>query len=202
MFSGYPHRGRDAGCVVGTPIAEPSQLGGTVVPCTNDGSFGNAVCVQYGNGLFGLVAHLSRIDVQIGARVIPGQQLGLSGNTGLSTGPHCHFQLCTNTQFPTDISYSRDPRQFLITEATPMTAAETAAFNELKGRVDTLEAIVIENGFDAVCRPGTEDLFPKGTPVVPEGLDGPRIRLTGDAASEYAKRRGFSLGLAIEAVQK
>lgn len=184
MFSGYAHRGRDAGCVVGTPIVASAPA--TVVPMTNDGSFGIAICLDYGNGLYGCHAHNSEAKVRIGDRVTTGQLIALSGNTGASTGPHCHFQLCVNTQFPTDISYSRDPRTLLIPE-------------EDMARIDRVERLLIGNGFDAVCRPGTEDLFPKGTPVTPEGQDGPRFRLTGEAAMEYADRRGFSLALAIEA---
>lgn len=76
------------------------------------------------------------------------------------------------------------------------------AFALLEGymdRVSRLERILIGNGFQAVCRPGTEDLFPAGTAVTPEGQDGPRYMLTGEAALAYADRRGFSLALAIEA---
>lgn len=75
---------------------------------------------------------------------------------------------------------------------------------EALDRLARLEAIVIGNGFDAICRPGTEELFPSGTVVTAEGQDLPRdqwIRLTGEAAIEYARRRGFSLALAIEQVQ-
>jgi murein DD-endopeptidase MepM/ murein hydrolase activator NlpD len=192
MDSGYAHRGRDYGCVIGTPILAGAS--GKVVPCTNDGSFGNAVCIDYENGLFGLYAHLSRINVNMGDRVSARMIIGLSGNTGVSTGPHCHQQLCVNTQFPTDISYSRDPRKFLITEDSPMTPAEAE-------RMARLERIVIANGFDAYCRPGTEACFPPGTQVWPEGVDPPAsavVRLTGENALRYADLRQFSLGLAIE----
>lgn len=115
MFSGYAHRGRDAGCPVGTPLRAGARA--TVVPFTNDGSFGIGVCLDYGNGLYGLHAHNSELLVSLGDRVTAGQRIALSGNTGYSTGPHCHFQLCVNTQFPVDISYSRDPRDYLISEA-------------------------------------------------------------------------------------
>jgi murein DD-endopeptidase MepM/ murein hydrolase activator NlpD len=190
MFSGYAHRGRDAGCPAGTPIV--AEAPATVVACTNDGSFGIAICLDYGNGLYGIHAHNSVAKVAIGDRVQAGQLISLSGYTGYVQPPgpggaHCHYQLCINTQFPTDISYSRDPRLFL----------EDFDVNGLQ-RLARLEAIVIGNGFDAVCRPGTEDLFPAGTVATPEGQDGPTVRLTGEQAVEYANRRGFSLGLAIE----
>lgn len=202
MDSGYAHRGRDYGVPVGTPIMAGAP--GVIVDFLNSWttwngqqvqSFGNGRCVDFGNGLFGLYAHLSEPHVNIGDRITARQIIGLSGNTGVSTGPHLHQQLCVNTQFPTDISYSRDPRQFLITEASPMTPAELS-------RLDRVERLLIANGFDAVPRPGTEGCFPPGTQMIPEGQDGPRIRLTGENALRYADLRGFSLGLAIEAVQR
>ena len=73
---------------------------------------------------------------------------------------------------------------------------------EQLARLDRVERLLIANGFDAVPRPGTEACFPAGTAMIPEGQDGSRIRLTGENALRYADLRGFSLGLAIEAVQK
>src|SRR3990167_1038813 len=99
--------------------------------------------------------------------------------------PHVHWGQtdADNPGFIVDYSKLHDPMQFY----------EEVDLN----RLERLEAVVIGNGFDAICRPGTEDLFPAGTPVVPEGQGGSVVRLTGEPAVEYAKRRGFSLGLAI-----
>ncbi len=57
--------------------------------------YGNYVVVDHGNGEFSLLAHLQRGTVQVkeGQRVQPGQLLGLTGNSGMSTEPHVHFQL-------------------------------------------------------------------------------------------------------------
>lgn len=221
MDSGYAHRGRDAGCVVGTPIVTPAD--GQVVDFVNSfttwngeqvRSFGNGVCVSYGNGLYGLVAHLSRVDVKLDQFVQAGQQLGLSGNTGVSTGPHCHYQICSSTSFPTDIAYSRDPRLFLISEAD-------------MEQIARLERLLVGNGYIATPRPDAgnarySQIFAeelalqggklteyRGSPPVAggkvsaisvsaEGVDGPAYMLTGERALKYADWRGFSLGLALE----
>ncbi|MCS7294197.1 MAG: N-acetylmuramoyl-L-alanine amidase [Dehalococcoidia bacterium] len=68
--------------------------------------------------------------------------------------------------------------------------------------LDDLLAVVVGNGIDAVCRPGTEDLFPPGTPPIPWDDDGPVHRLTGAAALEYAKRTGISLALGLQRTQR
>lgn len=55
--------------------------------------YGNYVVIQHADGLYTGYAHLSRIDVSAGQTVSAGQQLGLMGTTGPSTGEHLHFQL-------------------------------------------------------------------------------------------------------------
>lgn len=105
---GYPHRGMDFSVPVGTPVVAPCD--GVVVDPTNDGSFGTAICIWHrSSGLYVLMAHLSRSDVYPGQELTQEQPVGASGNTGTSTGPHLHLQVCLNSQFPVDISQSRDP---------------------------------------------------------------------------------------------
>ena len=52
---------------------------------------GNCVIVDHGMGRYSLSMHCSRIDVQEGQHVQPGDRLGLSGATGRVTGPHLHW---------------------------------------------------------------------------------------------------------------
>ena len=106
------HRGVDFGVPEGTPVTAPAA--GWIVDFTNDGSFGLAVCIDHpGTPWYSLYAHLSRIDVAVGQWVGPGFQLGKSGNTGLSSGPHLHWQVCDTKTFPPDITRSADPLSFL-----------------------------------------------------------------------------------------
>jgi murein DD-endopeptidase MepM/ murein hydrolase activator NlpD len=57
------------------------------------GGWGYLVSIAHGNGIRTMYAHLSRIDVRVGARVAAGHQIGLVGSTGHSTGPHLHFEV-------------------------------------------------------------------------------------------------------------
>lgn len=116
MYSGYPHRGVDFGVVTGTPIYAPAD--GYSVVHVNDGSFGISVCLVHGDYdyPYTLYAHLSRKMINISDKVKAGDLIGYSGNTGYSTGPHLHWQLCKNTSFPTDISYSDDPMKYIVKE--------------------------------------------------------------------------------------
>jgi murein DD-endopeptidase MepM/ murein hydrolase activator NlpD len=85
------HNGIDFGVVVGTPAA--ATLSGKVVYAgwSNQG-YGNLVIVQ--NGPYQVYyGHLSEIPVQVGQSVVAGQTIGLTGNTGHSTGPHLHYEV-------------------------------------------------------------------------------------------------------------
>ena len=55
--------------------------------------YGCHVIIDHGNGFQTLYGHMSRIDVNAGQNVSQGQQIGILGNTGKSTGPHCHFEI-------------------------------------------------------------------------------------------------------------
>lgn len=69
---------------------------GVVKFAGQNGGYGNMVSVDHGHGIETVYAHMSRIHVQPGQRVIPGTLLGHMGSTGLSTGPHLHFEVRFN----------------------------------------------------------------------------------------------------------
>jgi murein DD-endopeptidase MepM/ murein hydrolase activator NlpD len=62
-------------------------------------NIGKGVLVQFSDGTTGVYGHMSRIIVREGQKVAEGQQLGYSGNSGFSTGPHLHFGLKENGHF-------------------------------------------------------------------------------------------------------
>jgi murein DD-endopeptidase MepM/ murein hydrolase activator NlpD len=86
------HAGLDIAPPYGAPVL--AAAAGLVVEATTAGGpYGIMAVLDHGDGFTTLYAHLSRLSVEIGQQVEPGQPLGLIGSTGYSTGPHLHFEL-------------------------------------------------------------------------------------------------------------
>ena len=69
---------------------------GTIIAAGWDNTgYGNKVMIDHGNGYITLYGHLSKIIVSVGQHVNRGQQIGIEGSTGRSTGPHVHFEIRT-----------------------------------------------------------------------------------------------------------
>jgi murein DD-endopeptidase MepM/ murein hydrolase activator NlpD len=88
------HQGVDLRASYGTPIVAVSD--GRVEFAGWHGGHGNAVGLNHGGGLETLYGHMSRILVRPGQSVHRGAVIGLVGSTGLSTGPHLHFEVHRN----------------------------------------------------------------------------------------------------------
>ncbi|MFB8031076.1 peptidoglycan DD-metalloendopeptidase family protein [Streptomyces sp. NPDC056465] len=104
--SGY-HTGSDFQAASGTSVRSIGQ--GTVVSAGWSGSYGNEVVIQHSDGMYSQYAHLSSLEVSAGQTVTGGQQIGLSGSTGNSTGPHLHFEVRTGPSYGSDV----DPIAYL-----------------------------------------------------------------------------------------
>ncbi len=85
------HNGLDFGVVVGTPV-EATMDGKVTYAGWNNQGYGNLVIVENGDYKT-YYAHLSSIPVSVGDSVAAGSPIGLSGNTGNSTGPHLHYEI-------------------------------------------------------------------------------------------------------------
>ncbi|MBC7288510.1 MAG: peptidoglycan DD-metalloendopeptidase family protein [Armatimonadetes bacterium] len=85
------HTGVDISAGYGTPIRAAAD--GMVVFSGWRGGYGQCVIIDHGSGIATLYAHMSRISVGSGQVVRAGQIIGRVGSTGLSTGPHLHFEV-------------------------------------------------------------------------------------------------------------
>lgn len=93
------HNGVDFGIPTGTKIL--AAAAGKVVATGDCGryAYGKWVAIDHGNGLVTLYGHLSQQKTSKGKSVKKGDTIGLSGNTGYSTGPHLHFSVFTSDSF-------------------------------------------------------------------------------------------------------
>ena len=85
------HAGQDLAAPAGTAVLAATS--GTVSVAGWTGGYGNYVCVDRDARFKTCYGHLQQINVAAGQSVKAGQQVGLEGNTGVSTGPHLHFEV-------------------------------------------------------------------------------------------------------------
>jgi len=85
------HRGIDISAAAGTPIRAAD--GGTVIWSGSRGGYGLCVIIDHGGGMATVYGHCSRLAVGAGNSVRKGDVIGYVGSTGLSTGPHLHFEV-------------------------------------------------------------------------------------------------------------
>jgi murein DD-endopeptidase MepM/ murein hydrolase activator NlpD len=102
-----PHEGMDISAPGGSPIVAPA--GGTVTRVSVEGGYGNVVEIDHGNGIWTRYAHCARIIVRQGQHVDRGTMIATVGNTGLSVGPHLHYEIHVN-------GVAVDPRTYVLPE--------------------------------------------------------------------------------------
>lgn len=85
------HRGVDIAVSLGTPVY--AGIRGIVTFAGKRGNYGNLVEIKGSDGIKVRYAHLSKIDVVTGQRVSDGEKVAETGNTGMSTGPHLHYEI-------------------------------------------------------------------------------------------------------------
>ncbi len=106
-YNGRPggyHAGMDLAAPAGAPVLAPAP--GRVVLAEAFAVRGKTVVLAHGRGVCSILQHLSRIGVSPGESVRPGKPVGAVGSTGLSTGPHLHFEVRV-------LGVPQDPRAFL-----------------------------------------------------------------------------------------
>lgn len=85
------HRGVDIAVSIGTPVY--SGIKGIVTFAGKKGNYGNLVEIEGNDGIKVRYAHLNSIDVVTGQKVSDGEKVAETGNTGMSTGPHLHYEI-------------------------------------------------------------------------------------------------------------
>ena len=101
------HPGMDIDGERGELVYAPGN--GTVIKAGWTGGYGNMIEIDHGNGITTRYGHLSKGEVEVGDEIVRGQEIGLIGSTGRSTGPHLHFELRLDDR-------SINPRHFLPPE--------------------------------------------------------------------------------------
>lgn len=97
------HSGMDFSANTGTPVYATGN--GTVRRAGWEGLYGNCIVVDHGFGYVTKYAHLSKIEVRAGQKVVRGQTIGRVGSTGKSTGPHLHYEVHVKGQVVNPVNY-------------------------------------------------------------------------------------------------
>ncbi|MFJ2636498.1 M23 family metallopeptidase [Streptomyces sp. NPDC087422] len=87
----HTHSGQDFVVPSGTSVRAAHT--GTVVTAGWGGAYGNNIVIKHADNTYSQYGHLSHIGVHVGQKVDTGQEIGKSGSTGNSTGPHLHFEI-------------------------------------------------------------------------------------------------------------
>lgn len=96
------HRGIDIGVSTGTPVYASAD--GYVLDVQYTGARGLFVLIKHGNNLYTRYQHLSSSNVSAGQYVKRGQQIARSGNTGIGSGPHLHFEVLTQPYYGYEVN--------------------------------------------------------------------------------------------------
>lgn len=158
------HAGNDYGGGYGAPIYAVTD--GVVAMAGRKGGYGNYVRITHGQGLASGYAHMSAMLVSPGERVTRGTLIGRIGSTGLSTGPHLHFELYRN-------GAPVDPNSVAFVTQSGLPPAELAAF---RARLRALGGIDIteSQGGETTADTGQQSLSGNIDPSAngrPEGID-------------------------------
>lgn len=139
------HAGIDWPVPIGTPVY--AAVAGTINTRSNDKYHGNVVDIKNGDKWYRAM-HLSRFNVSAGQHVGVGDLIGYTGNTGLSTGPHLHFDI--RTQFvPTSFGAFVDPNK-VIGKGDPVEPADRGfvinRYRQILGREPSEEEVNVYKG--------------------------------------------------------
>jgi murein DD-endopeptidase MepM/ murein hydrolase activator NlpD len=128
------HAGVDIGAGWGSPIVAAGD--GQVVGAGWAGGYGREVRIAHGGGLVSLYGHMSQILAEPGSFVRRGQLIGYVGSSGLSTGPHLHFE----------VRQSGQPVNPLAVRFTSAPVVDTHLTDAVKARLKALLSVGVKRG--------------------------------------------------------
>lgn len=125
------HTGVDWAGPIGTPILAAGN--GVIEEVGPKGQYGNYIRIKHANGYQTAYGHMSRFDAKSrpGAKVRQGEVIGYIGNTGLSTGPHVHFEVLVSNRYV-------DPMSIQVPREKKLDGKELADFHRERSRIDDL----------------------------------------------------------------
>lgn len=124
------HTGVDWACPTGTPIVAAGN--GTIEEVGRKGYYGNYVRIRHANGYQTAYGHMSRFaNFRPGMKVRQGQIIGYVGSTGLSSGPHVHFEVLVNSRFV-------DPMSIQVPRERKLEGKDLAEFEKERARIEDL----------------------------------------------------------------
>lgn len=132
-----PHKGIDLAAPIGTPIYAIGD--GRISFIGRQNGYGNMIKINHAFSYTTVYAHMLRFQkgLRNGSNVQKGQIIGYVGQSGLATGPHCHYELHVN-------HIPRNPTSVALPQALPITRQETYAFNrftrEIMAQINLYEA--------------------------------------------------------------
>jgi murein DD-endopeptidase MepM/ murein hydrolase activator NlpD len=132
------HKGTDYAAAPGTPIRALGD--GTVIKAGWGGGYGNVVEIRHPNGYVTRYGHMRGFNkgIHAGARVKMGETIGFVGTTGLSTGPHLHFEVLVNGV------QRNSQKAFMAASGDPVPAVEKDSFQSIRDRLlPQLEGIAV-----------------------------------------------------------
>ncbi|PSM44736.1 hypothetical protein C6Y14_00980 [Streptomyces dioscori] len=186
-FTGSDYRRHHTGIDYRTPHGTPilASAAGTVVKSVDlTYSYGRFIVVAHADRTFTVYAHLSLRQAALGARVVAGQRIGLSGNTGNSSGPHLHFEVRRGRN---SSGASVNPRPLL--RGNPPVATALAELPETAATADLTEPtglIDLADLADLVDEPDTAEAAGDVPAAGPCGSTGSDIEEEEQAAQEQA----------------
>lgn len=120
------HKGIDLAAPIGTPIQATGD--GVITIIDRHNGYGNMIKIKHDKTYSTVYGHLLKFQKGLskGSRVKRGQVIGYVGQTGLATGPHCHYELHVNNQ-------PRNPTSTSLPTASPIPSREMASFRAKTG---------------------------------------------------------------------